>query len=128
MKIAVLGTGSAGRTVAPALARLGHEVVVGTRDPDATRNRGDWPEDLPLQEYGVVADGADLVVNATNGMGSLSALAAVGSEQLAGKVLLDLANPLASPQGSLRPWQSRTPTRSRSRSSAPSPRPGSSRH
>ena len=97
MKIAVLGTGSVGRTVAPALARLGHQVVVGTRDPDTTRARDDWTPpvaDLPLQTYADVAEGVDLVVNATSGEGSLSALGMVGSEHLAGKVLLDLANPL----------------------------------
>lgn len=94
MKIAVLGTGSAGRTVAAGLARLGHEVVVGTRDPAATRRRDDWDTDLPLQEYAVVADGADLVVNATNGQASLAALEAVGADSLAGRVVLDLANAL----------------------------------
>lgn len=38
--------------------------------------------------------GADLVVNATNGQASLSALGAAGEGHLAGKVLLDVANPL----------------------------------
>jgi predicted dinucleotide-binding enzyme len=97
MKIAVLGTGSVGRTIAPALAALGHEVAIGTRDPDATRGREDWAgavTDLPLKPYAEVAASADLVVNATNGDGSLAAKGAVGSDQLAGKVLLDLANPL----------------------------------
>jgi predicted dinucleotide-binding enzyme len=94
MRIAVLGTGIAGRTVAAGLARLGHDVVVGTRDPAATREREDWDQALPLAAYAAVADGADLVVNATNGTASLAALEAVGAEQLAGRVLLDLANPL----------------------------------
>ncbi len=94
MRIAVLGTGSVGRTVAPALARLGHEVVVGTRDPAATTARADWDPDLPLAGYASVAHDADLVVNATNGPASLEALAAVGADHLAGKVLLDVANPL----------------------------------
>ncbi len=95
MRIAVLGTGSVGRTVAPALAALGHEVVVGTRDPGVTRSREDWTppvSDLPLIPYPDVT--ADLVVNATNGQGSLAALGEVGSERLAGTVVLDLANPL----------------------------------
>jgi predicted dinucleotide-binding enzyme len=97
MKISVLGTGAAGRTVAPALAALGHEVVVGTRDPDATRAREEWTSpvaDLPLRELATVAEGADLVVNATNGEASLAVLGGVGAESLAGMVVLDLANPL----------------------------------
>jgi predicted dinucleotide-binding enzyme len=94
MRIAVLGTGMVGRALAPAFERVGHDVVVGTRSAEATRERDDWGLDLPLAPYGEVAEGADLVVNATNGQASLSALAAVGAEALAGRVLLDVANPL----------------------------------
>jgi 8-hydroxy-5-deazaflavin:NADPH oxidoreductase len=94
MRIAVLGTGMVGRTLAPAFGRLGHDVVVGTRDPEATRARDGWDLDVPLVPFGEVALGADLVVNATSGQGSLAALEAVGEEALAGKVLLDVANPL----------------------------------
>ncbi len=93
----MLGTGSVGRTVAVALSRLGHQVTVGTRDPEVTAAREDWvrlPQSLPLRAYPAVADGVDLVVNATSGTGSLPALAAVGSDRLAGSVLLDLSNPL----------------------------------
>jgi 8-hydroxy-5-deazaflavin:NADPH oxidoreductase len=99
MRIAVLGTGSVGRTVAPAFARLGHDVTVGTRDPEVTRARGEWDVDLSLAPYGLVTGGVDLVVNATNGQASLAALGAVGGEQLADKVVLDLANPLDGSSG-----------------------------
>ncbi|MDG4804482.1 NADP oxidoreductase [Micromonospora sp. WMMD980] len=47
----------------------------------------------------LAATGADLVVNATNGDGSLPALDAAGAENLAGKILLDIANPLDFSQG-----------------------------
>ena len=39
MKIAVLGTGTVGRTLAGKLSELGHDVVIGTRDPQATLAR-----------------------------------------------------------------------------------------
>ncbi|HET9859873.1 MAG TPA: NAD(P)-binding domain-containing protein [Nocardioidaceae bacterium] len=94
MRIAVLGTGAVGRTLAPAFVRLGHEVRVGTRDPAATREREDWTLDVPLVPYGEVADAAELVVNATNGQVSLDALSEAGADALAGVVLLDVANPL----------------------------------
>ena len=94
MRIAVLGTGAVGRTLAPAFVRLGHEVRVGTRDPAATREREDWTLDGPLVPYGEVADAAVLVVNATNGQVSLDALSEAGADALAGVVLLDVANPL----------------------------------
>ncbi|MCB9373923.1 MAG: NAD(P)-binding domain-containing protein [Microthrixaceae bacterium] len=38
MRIAVIGAGSVGRHLATALARAGHDVVVGVRDPDDPRH------------------------------------------------------------------------------------------
>jgi predicted dinucleotide-binding enzyme len=95
MRIAVIGTGVAGRTLAQALQRAGHDVVVGTRDPGETSRREEWAGvGVPLQPLATVAAQADLVVNATNGMASLSALGEIGTDHLAGKVLMDLSNPL----------------------------------
>jgi predicted dinucleotide-binding enzyme len=39
MRISVLGTGTVGRTLAGRLAELGHDVVIGTRDPAETLAR-----------------------------------------------------------------------------------------
>lgn len=94
MKIAVLGTGMVGRAVASRLAELGHTVVVGTRDPGATRERGEVPADLSLSTYADAAADADVVINATPGTVALEVLALAGAENLAGKPLLDLSNPL----------------------------------
>ena len=100
MRIAVIGTGIVGRTLAQGFQGAGHDVVVGTRDPDEARGREEWVGlGVPLAALGVVAADADLVVNATNGQASLSALGEVGSDQLAGKVVLDVANPLDFSQG-----------------------------
>ena len=108
MKIAVLGTGTVGRTLAGKFADLGHQVVVGTRDPSSTLARTDpdamgnppysaWQADhpgIPLAPYPDAAAGAELVVNATGGTGSLAALELAGEDNLAGTVLLDVSNPL----------------------------------
>ena len=100
MRIAVIGTGHAGRTLAKGFQRTGHDVVVGTRDPDSTRAREEWLGlDVPLAALGMVAADADLVVNVTNGQASLAALGEVGSDHLAGKVILDVANPLDFSEG-----------------------------
>lgn len=93
MKIAVLGTGMVGRTIAARLDELGHDVVVGTRDPEATRARDDAPA-LPLATVADAVTDAEVVVNATNGTASIAMLSLAGAELLAGKVLLDIANPL----------------------------------
>ena len=95
MRITVIGTGVVGRTLAGAFQELGHDVVVGTRDPDATGTREEWAGvGVPLQPLATAAADAELVVNATNGEASLAALGEVGTDHLDGKVLLDVANPL----------------------------------
>ncbi|MFI7592271.1 NADPH-dependent F420 reductase [Micromonospora sp. NPDC049359] len=99
MRIAVLGTGSVGQTIAARTADLGHQVTIGTRDVAATRAGAyaAWAAEHPevgLETMAVAAADAELVVNATSGTGSLPALTAAGAANLAGKVLLDIANPL----------------------------------
>ncbi len=108
MKIAVLGTGTVGRTVAARLYGLGHEVIVGTRDPQATLARTEpdgmgnppyagWSADhagVSLATFADAAAAAELVVNATSGHGALPALEAAGADNLADKIVLDISNPL----------------------------------
>jgi hypothetical protein len=113
MKIAVLGTGIVGQALAGRLAGLDHEVTVGTRDVAATLARTepdgmgnppyrDWAADhtaVELATFAGAVAGAELIVNATNGAASLAVLEAAGRDNLAGKVLLDIANPLDFSQG-----------------------------
>ena len=108
MRVGVLGTGTVGRAIAARLAELGHEVVVGTRDLAATMARTEpdgrgnppfrtWAEAHPQVRVGSFANAAatgELIVNTTSGVGSLPSLTAAGEHNLAGKVLLDVANPL----------------------------------
>jgi predicted dinucleotide-binding enzyme len=113
MKFAVMGTGPVGQALAGKLAELGNEVTVGTRDPGETlaRTEPDYLGNPPLKTWleahpGVgletpekAAAEAELVVNATNGAGSLPMLESAGGQNLAGKVLVDVANPLDFSQG-----------------------------
>ena len=76
---------------------------------------------MALQTYAEAAAGAELVVNATSGAVTLEVLALAGAENLAGKPLVDISNPLDGSRASRPPCSSRTPTRSASRCSASSP-------
>lgn len=107
-KFGVLGTGPVGQAVAAKLVELGHSVRVGTRDPAATLARTSpdsfgnppfsvWREKHPGIELGTLAEAAahgEILVNATNGDGSIEALKAAGEKNLGGKILIDIANPL----------------------------------
>jgi predicted dinucleotide-binding enzyme len=97
MRLAVFGTGTVGQTLGTAFAELGHDVVLGTRDPEETKGRKGWSSELPLAAYADAAAGADVVVTAVSGAGALDALAAAGD--LSGKVILDVSNPLDSSGG-----------------------------
>jgi predicted dinucleotide-binding enzyme len=113
MNIAVLGTGMVGRTLAARLHELGHTVVVGTRDPAATLARTDpdrmgnppfsaWHadhQDVPLSTFADAAAGAELVVHASSGSAAREVLGLAGSENLAGKTLVDVSNPLDASAG-----------------------------
>ena len=107
MDIAVLGTGMVGQAVAGRLHELGHTVVIGTRDPQATRTRTEpdltgssfsaWADAHPevaLATFADAAGRAELVVNAASGAATLDVLALAGADALAGKVLVDISNPL----------------------------------
>ena len=83
MRIGVLGTGLVGRAISGKLAELGHDVRVGSR----TAGEGKVP-------FAEAAAHGEVVFNCTAGNGSLDALAAAGPEQLAGKTLVDVSNPL----------------------------------
>lgn len=108
MKIAVLGTGMVGRAIASRLASLGHDTTIGTRDPAETMARTEpdgmgnppcavWAAEQPTVTLATFADAAtdaELVVNASNGEAALDVLRLAGADNLAGKVVLDVSNPL----------------------------------
>jgi 8-hydroxy-5-deazaflavin:NADPH oxidoreductase len=108
MNITVLGTGNVGRVLAGKLLELGHDLAIGTRDPQATLARTDpdgmgnppyrdWQQThheaqlLPFAQAGAFGN---IVINAIGGDVALAALDAAGASSLAGKLLIDLALPL----------------------------------
>ena len=97
MNVGVLGTGVVGSTIASRLVGLGHEVKMGSREAGNEKAR-EWAERAgPKASEGSFADAAAfgvLVFNCTAGEHSLAALEQAGTANLAGKVLVDVANVL----------------------------------
>ena len=96
MRIGILGTGVVGETIGSKLVALGHEVRLGGRA--AKNEKGEaWAKKAGDKgSYGTFADAAGfgaLVFNCTKGEGALDAVRAAKA-QLAGKVLIDVTNPL----------------------------------
>ncbi len=101
MKIAVLGSGMVGNAIATKLVRVGHQVMMGSRTA-ASEGGQKWASAAGKSaQCGTFADAAafgELVFNCTSGANSLAALRLAGAQNLRGKVLIDVANPLdASP-------------------------------
>jgi 8-hydroxy-5-deazaflavin:NADPH oxidoreductase len=108
MKIAVLGTGAVGQTLAAALVAKGHTVMIGTRDVAKTLATtepnafgmpafGLWHKDNAKVQVGTFKDAAkfgDMIVNASNGSTALETLAQAKLETAGNKVLLDVSNDL----------------------------------
>lgn len=97
MKIAILGTGMVGETLASKLVELGHDVRMGSRTANHEKAVA-WTKKAGARaSQGTFADAAafaELVFNCTSGMASLEALKQAGAQNLKGKVLVDVANPL----------------------------------
>jgi predicted dinucleotide-binding enzyme len=102
MRIGVLGTGRVGQMIGGRLVELGHDVVMGSRDP-ANPKAVEWASGLGGRAgVGTFADAAahgEVLVNATSGSASVAALTAAGADHLAGKPILDIANPLDASRG-----------------------------
>ena len=110
MKVAIIGSGIVGQTLGKKLVELGHDVVLGTRDPKKLDEAKGWAGSLSdwlnavgnkatVATFAAAAAQCEIVINATHGMASLAALQTAGAENLQGKILIDVANELDFSQG-----------------------------
>jgi predicted dinucleotide-binding enzyme len=97
MKIGVFGTGAVGNALGTKLAQLGHEVKMGARTAGNDKAVA-WAKAAgPKASQGTFTDAAafgEMLLNCTAGGASLAALQAAGGKNMAGKILIDVANPL----------------------------------
>jgi 8-hydroxy-5-deazaflavin:NADPH oxidoreductase len=102
MRIAVLGTGMVGHAIATALLDAGHFVCMGSRARDNERAL-QWSRASGAHaSHGTFAEAArfgEIVFHCTAGAAALEALRQTGAENLRGKILIDVANPLDHARG-----------------------------
>ena len=101
LSVAVLGAGNVGRTLAAGWLEAGHEVVLGSREPDAARMRatlGELEEETGVTvralAHAEAAAAADAVVVAVPG-NQVSGLLEQLGDALRGKVAIDATNTVA---------------------------------
>ncbi len=95
MKIGILGSGDVAKALGAGFLKHGHEVTLGTR---SAAKLADWQKQNPRARVASFADTAkfaELVVLAVKGTVAADALRAAGAANLAGKPVMDAANPIA---------------------------------
>ena len=97
MKIGILGSGGVGQDLGTGFLGLGHEVKMGSRDPNKKEIK-DWlaksGKKASAGTFGEAAAFGELAVLATKWSGTDNALRLAGPANLAGKVVVDVTNPL----------------------------------
>ena len=105
MRIGIIGSGVVGQTIGAKLVERGEDVVLGTRSPgnlNDKRGHGQSLEDwlkasgnkARVATFAEAASHGEIVINATSGTASLEALRLAGEQNLRGKILIDISNPL----------------------------------
>ena len=105
MKIGIIGSGVVAQTLGAKLIELGHDVVLGTRDPaklDEKKNMAgtlrEWLAKVNkkgrVATFQEAAAHGDLLFNVTNGGASIEALKLAAADKVGTKVLIDTSNEL----------------------------------
>jgi predicted dinucleotide-binding enzyme len=97
MNVGVLGRGQVGRRLAGAFRERGHEVMIGTRDPQNAEVQEWLAGEGSGVRAGTNAEAArfgEIIVLALLGNAAEEAIAQAGPESFSGKVVIDAMNPL----------------------------------
>lgn len=96
-KIAVLGTGMVGNAIASKLIQLGYEVKMGSRTANNEKALAWVSANGKTAAAGTFADAAkfgEIIFNCTKGDIAIEVMQQAGIENLSGKILIDVSNPL----------------------------------
>jgi 8-hydroxy-5-deazaflavin:NADPH oxidoreductase len=101
MKIGILGSGQVGLTLARGFLEAGHQVMVGTREPESEKLtiwRAD-NQDVQIGTLEQTAQFGEILVIATKWNGTQNALNLSGIDNFSGKTVIDVTNPLKTVDG-----------------------------
>ena len=96
-KIGILGTGEVGQSLGRAFAAEGHDVKMGSREAGNEKAKAWVAKTGAKASAGTFADAAafgDVIALCTLWSGTQAALEAAGTANFAGKVVIDVTNPL----------------------------------
>jgi predicted dinucleotide-binding enzyme len=97
MKVGIVGSGIVAQTLGKAFITEGNEVMLGSKDPQKDSLKK-WENENPGSKTGSFEEAAafgELLVLATAGHGAMQAVQASKLQNLAGKTVIDVTNPIA---------------------------------
>lgn len=96
MKIGILGSGEVGKTLGSGFIKHGHQVKIGTSNPDKLK---DWMQKQNANAFvGSFEEAAafgDIIILAVKGSAALNVLDKAGNKNLNGKTIVDTTNPIS---------------------------------
>ncbi len=104
MKIGIIGSGDVGQALGKGFIGLGHQVKIGSRDPESeklkhwTKSQGELASTGTFSETAVFGE---LLVVATKGVQNSQAITLAEPKNFANKVVIDVTNPLDFSHGPL---------------------------
>lgn len=96
MKVGILGSGIVGQTLGSGFLKYGHQVKIGTGNPDKLN---DWSKsagsNASAGSFAEAASFGEIIVLAVKGTAALNVLEKAGEENLENKTIIDATNPIA---------------------------------
>jgi predicted dinucleotide-binding enzyme len=96
MNIGILGSGEVGKTLGSGFIKYGHQVKIGTSNPDKLE---DWLQKQSTNAFvGSFEEAAifgDIIVLAAKGSAAINVLDKAGIKNLSGKTIIDTTNPIS---------------------------------
>jgi len=104
MKIGIIGSGDVGQRLADGFIELGNTVKIGSRDPNQKKltewiDKHDNEGKASSGTFTEAASFGELIVLATSWAGTADAIRMIDPQNFAGKVLIDVTNPLDFSEG-----------------------------
>ncbi len=110
MKIGIIGSGVVAQTLGSKLVGQGHDVVLGTRDPNKLDDKKmlggtlrEWQAKNEgrgrIATFKEAAAHGELLINATSGQVSIDALKLAAADKVGDKILIDVGNELDATKG-----------------------------
>src|SRR3989344_3170204 len=88
MKIGILGSGPVGKALANGFTKHGHEVMLGTRNPEKLN------KEIKVGSFSETASFGDIIVLAVKGTAAKEVLRSI-KERINNKTIIDTTNPIA---------------------------------